>query len=104
MADDDKKTMVISTALTTLTAVVITGLVGWATGVWSQGSEAIARDQIEAIAKEVIAEELETDSGMSQAEALVMINATLVRIETTTNLNRDDIKDLRTAVQALAGD
>lgn len=97
----DKKAM-IATAVSTFIAVVVTGLVGWFTGVWNQGSEAVARDQIEAIAKEVIAKEMETDSGMSQAEALVMINATLVRIETTTNLNRDDIKDLRTAIQALA--
>ena len=97
----DKKAM-IATAVSTFIAVVVTGMVGWATGVWSQGSDALARDQIEAIAKEVIAAEMETDSGMSQAEALVAINNTLIRIETTTNLNRDDIKDLRTAVQALA--
>ena len=97
----DKKAM-IATAVSTFIAVVVTGTVGWATGVWSQGSDALARDQIEAIAKEVIATEMETDSGMSQAEALVAINNTLIRIETTTNLNRDDIKDLRTAVQALA--
>jgi len=97
----DKRAM-IATAVSTFIAVVVTGMVGWATGVWSQGSDALARDQIEAIAKEVIAAEMETDSGMSQAEALVAINNTLIRIETTTNLNRDDIKDLRTAVQALA--
>lgn len=104
MAEEDKKTGLLMTAASTLIAVVVTGLVGWFTGVWSQGSDALARDQIETIAREVIADEMKTDSGMSQAEALVMINNTLVRIETTTNLNRDDIKDLRTAVQALAGE
>lgn len=104
MAEETKVSGLVMTAASTLIAVIVTGLVGWFTGVWSQGSDAIARDQIEAIAKEVIEAEMETDSGMSQAEALVMINATLVRIETTTNLNRDDIKDLRTAVQALAGE
>jgi hypothetical protein len=104
MAEESSKKALIMTAASTLIAVVVTGAVGWFTGVWNQGSEALARDQIEAVAREVIAKEMETDSGMSQAEALVMINATLVRIETTTNLNRDDIKDLRNAVQALAGD
>lgn len=102
--DEDKKSMVISTALTTFVAVAVTGAVGWATGVWNQGNEAIVRDQIEEIVKEILEEEMKTDSGMTQAEALVMVNATLVRIETTTNLNRDDIKDLRTAIRALAGE
>lgn len=97
----DRKT-IISTAVTTFVAVAVTGLVGWATGVWSQGSEAVARDQIEAIAKEVVAAEMETDSGMTQAQALVQINEALVRIETTVTVNREDIKDIRDAVQALA--
>lgn len=97
----DKKAM-IATAVSTFIAVVVTGMVGWATGVWSQGSEAMARDQIEAIAKEVIAAEMTTDSGMTQAQALVQINAALVRIETTVTVNREDIKDIRDAVQALA--
>ena len=99
---DDKKSALVMTAASTFVAIVVTGLVGWFTGVWNQGSEAIARDQIEAIAKEVVAEELETDSGMTQAQALVMINEALIRIETTVNVNREDIRDIRTAVQALA--
>lgn len=97
----DKKT-IISTAVTTLVAVLVTGMVGWATGVWSQGSEAIARDQIEAIAKEVVAAELKTDAGMSQGELLVKISEAVTRIETTSNVNREDIRDIRVAVQALA--
>ena len=104
MPEEDKKSALLMTAASTLVAVMVTGLIGWATGVWNQGSAAMERDQIEEVAREIIAEEMKTDSGLSQAEALVMINNTLVRIETTTNLNRDDIKDLRTAVQALAGD
>ena len=104
MAEEDKKTALLMTAASTFVAVIVTGLIGWASGVWNQGSEAIARDQIEAIAKEVIEEEMKTDSGMTQAEALVQINAALNRIETTTTLNREDIRDLRTAIQALAGD
>lgn len=104
MAEEDKKTALVMTAASTLVAVIVTGMVGWFSGVWSQGSDALARDQIEAIAREVIAEEMQTDSGMTQAEALVQINSALSRIETTTTLNREDIRDLRTAVQALAGD
>lgn len=99
----DKKTLV-TTAATTAVAVLVTGLIGWMTGVWSQGSEAVARDQIETIAKEVIAAEMEMDTGMTQAEALVKISEALGRIETTVNVNREDIRDIRTAVTALASD
>jgi hypothetical protein len=102
MAEESKRTALIMTAASTFVAIAVTGLVGWATGVWSQGSEAIQRDQIEAIAKEVVADELETDSGMTQAQALVAINEALIRIETTVTVNREDIRDIRTAVQALA--
>lgn len=97
----DKKAM-IATAVSTFIAVVVTGTIGWATGVWNQGSEAMQRDQIEAIAKEVIAAEMTTDTGMTQAQALAQINSALVRIETTVNVNREDIRDIRTAVTALA--
>lgn len=97
----DKKAM-IATAVSTFIAVVVTGMVGWATGVWSQGSEAMARDQIEAIAKEVIAAELTTDSGMTQAQALVQINDSLARLDATLTVTREDIRDIRAAVQALA--
>ena len=96
------KNIVVSTAVTTFVAVVITGMVGWATGVWNQGSDAIEEDRIEAIAQRVIDAEMQTDSGMSQSEALVQINAALIRIETTVNVNREDIRDIRVAVQALA--
>jgi hypothetical protein len=99
----DKKTLV-TTAATTAVAVLVTGLIGWMTGVWSQGSEAVARDQIETIAKEVIVAEMEMDTGMTQAEALVKISEALGRIETTVNVNREDIRDIRTAVTALASD
>jgi hypothetical protein len=97
----DKKAM-IATAVSTFIAVVVTGTVGWATGVWNQGSEAMARDQIEEIARQVIAAEMTTDTGMTQAQALAQINSALVRIETTVNVNREDIRDIRTAVTALA--
>jgi hypothetical protein len=97
----DRKT-IISTAVTTFVAVAVTGAVGWLTGVWNQGSEAIARDQIEAIAKEVIAEEMTTDEGITQAQALVQISQALVRIETKVEGVEDDVADIRQAVRALA--
>jgi type II secretory pathway predicted ATPase ExeA len=97
----DKKAL-IATAASTFIAVVVTGLVGWFTGVWSQGSEAMARDQIEAIAKEVIADEMTTDSGITQAQALVQISQALVRIETKVEGVEDDVADIRQAVRALA--
>lgn len=104
MEGEDKKSALLMTAASTFVAVVVTGLVGWTTGVWSQGSEAIARDQIEAIAKEVIAEEMMTDTGQTQAEALVVIGQALVRIETKVEGVEDDVADIRTAVRALAGE
>lgn len=97
----DKKAM-IATAVSTFIAVVVTGTIGWLTGVWNQGSEAIARDQIESIAKEVIAEEMTTDEGITQAQALVQISQALVRIETKVEGVEDDVADIRQAVRALA--
>lgn len=97
----DKKAM-IATAASTFIAVVVTGTIGWVTGVWSQGSEAVARDQIEAIAKQVIAEEMTTDEGITQAQALVQISQALVRIETKVEGVEDDVADIRQAVRALA--
>lgn len=96
----------IATAVSTFIAVVVTGTIGWATGVWNQGSEAMERDQIEAIAKEVIAAEMMTDSGMTQAQALVQINESLARIDERVKAGfedvDEDISDIRTAIRALA--
>lgn len=106
MAEESKKTALIMTGASTLVAVVVTGLVGWFTGVWSQGSDAIARDQIEAIAKEVVAEEMMTDAGLTQAQALVQINEALARIDERVKNGfedvDDDIADIRVAIRALA--
>ena len=93
---------IIATVVSTFVAIVVTGMVGWFTGVWSQGSEALVRDQIESIAKEVIAEEMVTDAGVTQAQALVMISESLVRIETKVEGVEDDVTDIRNAVRALA--
>lgn len=102
MPEESKRSALVMTGASTLVAVAVTGLVGWTTGVWSQGSEAIARDQIEAIAKEVIAEEMTTDEGITQAQALVQISQALVRIETKVEGVEDDVADIRSAVRALA--
>ena len=102
MAEESKTSTLVMTGASTLIAVVVTGLVGWFTGVWNQGSDAIARDQIEAIAKEVIADEMTTDEGITQAQALVQISQALVRIETKVEGVEDDVADIRNAVRALA--
>ena len=93
---------IIATAVSTFIAVVVTGLVGWFTGVWSQGSDAIARDNIEEIVAEVLESELKTDDGMTHAQALSKINGALVRIETKVEGVEGDISDIRNAVRALA--
>jgi len=93
---------IIATVVSTFVAIVVTGMVGWFTGVWSQGSEALVRDQIETIAKEVIAEEMVTDSGKTQAQLLVEISESLTRIDTKVDGVEDDISDIRNAVRALA--
>lgn len=102
MADEEKKSALVMVGASTFVTLTVTALVGWFSGVWSQGSEALARDQIEAIAKEVIAEEMVTDSGQTQAQALVTISAALIRIETKVEGVEDDVSDIRMAVRALA--
>ena len=97
----DRKAILV-TAVSTLVAVMVTGLVGYLTGVWSQGSEAIARDNIEQIVAEVLEDELKTDDGMTHAQALAKINGALVRIETKVEGVEGDISDIRNAVRALA--
>lgn len=96
----DKKTL-IAGAVSTLIAVVVTGAVGWMTGVWSQGSAALERDTIEAIVDARLSDALTTDNGLTQAQLLNEIQQTLVRIEHTGELNREDIRDLRNALRAL---
>jgi hypothetical protein len=99
----DSKSMLV-TAVSTLIAVVVTGLVGWLTGVWNQGNDAMREDEIQAIVQEMLDKELTTDTGMTQAQALAQINGALNRIESTVNINREDIRDIRSAVQALASE
>lgn len=99
----DSKSMLV-TAVSTLIAVVVTGMVGWLTGVWNQGNAAMQEDEIQRIVQEVLEKEMQTDGGLTQRQALSQINSSLVRIETVVNVNRDDIKDIRTAVRALAAD
>lgn len=99
----DGKSMLV-TAISTLIAVVVTGMVGWLTGVWNQGNAAMQEDEIQRIVAEMLAAEMQTDGGLTQRQALAQINQSLVRIETVVTVNRDDIKDIRTAVRALAAE
>ena len=99
MPEESKKTALVMTGASTLVAVVVTGIVGWATGVWNQGSEAIARDQIEAIAKEVVAAEMKTDTGMTQAQALGMTDAQRIFVDHPIQDATDD--EMRAKAEAI---
>jgi Zn-dependent alcohol dehydrogenase len=99
----DKKSVLVTVASTAI-AVIVTGVIGYASGVWNQGSAAMQEDEIERIVEEVLDRELQTDSGMTQREALAQINNAVGRIESTVNINREDIRDIRNAVRALAAD
>lgn len=99
----DSKSMLV-TAVSTLIAVVVTGLVGWFTGAWNQGNDAMREDEIQLIVQQMLDKELQTDSGLTQSQALSQINNAVTRIESTVNINREDIRDIRSAVQVLASE
>ena len=66
-------------------------------GLWSsheEGQEALDREAIRAIAKEVVKEELETDSGQTVGELLVEMNGTLIEVRTEVRLQGEALRAL----------
>lgn len=92
-------------ALTTnvITAVVTAGVLGvlaWAGGVFSAGSEALDEAQIEA----VIERTLIRDTGATYAASLASIDISLATINTSIGAIKDDIDDLEDSVSILVAE
>lgn len=59
-----------------------------------KGTEALDRELIREIAKNVVKEELETDSGKTVGELLVEMNGTLIEVKTEVRLQGDALRAL----------
>lgn len=92
-------------ALTTnvITAVVTAGVLGvlaWAGGVFSAGSQALDEQQIKAVIEEVLIR----DTGATYAASLASIDISLATINTSIGAIKDDIDDLEDSVAILVAE
>ena len=102
MTEKKELNPIIGNVIVAVGTSVILGILGFFMGVFEKGAAAINEDQIETVVERMLDERLKTDSGVTMSQALVQINTTLVRIENTGNINREDIRDIRDALTVLA--
>ncbi len=95
----DQKTITTNVFTAVVTASVL-GVLAWAGGVFSAGSEALDEQQI----KDVIAEVLIRDTGATYAASLASIDISLASITTSIVDIKEDIDDLEDNVAILAAE
>jgi hypothetical protein len=88
----------IATVASVAITLVVTGLLGWAFGVFSAGVDAGAEQQIRDVVKEMMI----TDQDLTYAAALAQIDRAVVRIGTKVEGIEADVTDIRGAVRALS--
>ena len=92
----DQKALTSNVVTAVVTAGVI-GVLGWATGVFSAGQDALTEQQI----KDVIAQVLVLDSGDTYKATLTSINIHLGSIDTSIGAIKEDIDDLEDSMGIL---
>lgn len=90
---------IISNVVTAVATAAVMGALAWAGGVFQKGSEAATKDAI----REVLAEEMQTDSGISYGAALTQIGLDINTVSTRVEELKGDVDDLEDAVLTLAG-
>lgn len=93
-----KMNPIISNILTAVVTATILGVGAWAGGVFSAGSDALSKDQIEAVIKQVMI----TDTGETYAATLIEINLHMASIDASIGHIEKDITRIDGAVGALA--
>ncbi len=90
---------IVSNVVTAVVTAAIMGVLAWAGGVFQKGSEAATKDAI----REVLAEEMKTDSGVTYGQALTQIGLDINTVSTRVEELKGDVDDLEDAVLTLAG-
>ncbi len=93
------KALIANVGTAVATAAVL-GLLGWATGIFSAGQDALTKQQI----KDVVGEVLIRDNGATYAASLASIDLSLASISTSVNELKGDVDALEVAVLALAAE
>lgn len=93
----DQKTLISNVVTAVVTAGVL-GVLGWALGVFSAGSDALDEAQIKAVIDEVLIR----DNGATYAASLASIDISVASINTSIEAIKDDIDDLEDSVAILA--
>ncbi len=86
--------------ITAVVVAAIMGIIAWAGGLLSAGNKALDEQQI----KDVVAQVLIRDTGVTYAASLASIDGSLIAISTQVKFLTDEVDDLEVAVLALASE
>jgi hypothetical protein len=95
----DQKALISNVVTAVVTAGVL-GVIGWAMGVFSAGSDALNEAQIKAVVEEVLIR----DTGATYAASLASIDVSIGQINTSIGAIKEDIDDLEDSVGILAAE
>lgn len=90
---------ILSNVVTAVVTAVILGIGGYFMGVFEKGNQAISKEAI----REVLEEEMQTDSGITYGAALTQIGLDINTVSTRVEELKGDVDDLEDAVLTLAG-
>lgn len=90
---------IVSSVVTAAVTAGVLGVFAWGAGVFNAGSDAIDKEQI----REVLQEEMQTDSGITYGAALNQIGLDINTVSTQVKELKDDVNDLEDTVLDLAG-
>lgn len=91
---------ILSNVVTAIATAVILGLGGYFLGVFEKGTEAADKELI----REVLAESMTTDTGLTYGQALSKIGLDVNTVATKVDELKGDVDDLEDAVLALASE
>ena len=95
----DQKAL-ISNVITAVATAAVLGVIGWAGGIFSAGSDALSEQQIEAVIKRTLV----LDNGATYAASLDSIDKAVGEINVSIGFIKDDIEDLEDSVGILVAE
>lgn len=95
----DQKVLISNVVTAVVTAGVL-GVLAWAGGIFSAGSDALDEAQIEAVIERVLIR----DNGATYAASLAGIDLSVAQINTSIGAIKEDIDDLEDSVSILAAE
>lgn len=91
---------ILSNVVTAAATAIVLGFGGWALGVFEKGTAAADKEQI----REVLAEVMRTDAGLTYGQALSQIGLDINTVSTQVEDLQGDVDDLEDAVMMLASE